>query len=296
MDKQMNRDHQQLFIVILGIMQDAGLPHIGCLCRNCQKAFNSPEFVQFSASIGIVDNRLQPPLVWLVDATPDIKYQINMLSAYLGRRPTHPKRLRQPAGIFLTHGHMGHTSGLLQLGPEGMNVSQLPVYGKNSLIQQIRSAKLWRPLVNNLNLIPLVPSKAIKLSKDFEITPFEVNHRDETLTGTLCYLLSGNGKRYLYIPDIDHWQGFSNTMQVIGDVDVAIVDATFFRSDEVPNQAFVSHPLVSETIEFWQAYDTEIILTHINHSNPILNEHSDARQSIKSKRISVAKTGDILAF
>ena len=162
--------HQDLFAVVLGIMQDAGLPHIGCLCRNCQEVIRSPELVQYGACLGIVDIRLQPPLVWLVDATPDIKYQINMLSDYLDRKPSHPERLRQPSGIFLTHGHMGHTSGLLHLGPEGMNVSRLPIYGTINLIQQINSAKLWSPMVKNLNLIPLVPNRTIKLARIFAYT------------------------------------------------------------------------------------------------------------------------------
>ncbi|KAA3657804.1 MAG: pyrroloquinoline quinone biosynthesis protein PqqB, partial [Chloroflexi bacterium] len=64
-----------LFALILGEMQDAGLPHIGCRCENCVSGR-----VGYPASLAVVDARGDETAVFLLDATPDIKHQLAMLS------------------------------------------------------------------------------------------------------------------------------------------------------------------------------------------------------------------------
>jgi pyrroloquinoline quinone biosynthesis protein B len=122
-------------------MQDAGLPHVGCRCPRCAAAYKEPELAQYAASLAIVDTRSVPAGVWLIDASPDIRYQINMLADLLGPHPVMADRTRQPDGIFLTHTHMGHTAGLAQLGPEGMNVQSLPVYAAAPLVEVLEETR-----------------------------------------------------------------------------------------------------------------------------------------------------------
>ena len=88
-------DEGTVTAVVLGMMQDAGLPHIGCRCQHCRGGQ-----VAWAACLGVVDARGERPLVWLIDATPDIKYQINYLAEALGPHATRPQRLRQPDGLF----------------------------------------------------------------------------------------------------------------------------------------------------------------------------------------------------
>ena len=59
-----------------------------------------------AASLGIVDHEAEA--FWLVDASPDICEQMNLLVADY---PTY--RL---AGILLTHAHVGHYLGLVFVG------------------------------------------------------------------------------------------------------------------------------------------------------------------------------------
>ena len=280
--------------IVLGIMQDGGLPHIGCRCHRCAAAYNDPNATQFTTCLGIIDNRRQPAQVWLIDASPDIKFQLNLLGDLLGRNPEMLDRLRQPEGIFLTHSHMGHTAGLFQLGPEGMNVKNLPVHASENLINVLYETKLWRPLVNNLTFVPLYPGKPIELATDLVLTPLPVLHRDEVGAGTFAYLCSGPAYSLLYLPDIDTWQSMTETRDVMNQFDGALVDASFFSREELGGRSAVAHPLVTDTIEFWSGLSTQLTLTHINHTNPILDEGSEARLTIDRAEISVAYTGQII--
>ena len=43
------------YIVLLGNVQDAGSPHMGCKKKCCEKLFNNPDPTRKVISIGIVD-------------------------------------------------------------------------------------------------------------------------------------------------------------------------------------------------------------------------------------------------
>ena len=67
---------QSEYIYILGNVQDAGLPHIGCKHEFCKEKFN--EFEEyFTTSIAVIDP-LNKKYV-LFEATPDLPYQLNYL-------------------------------------------------------------------------------------------------------------------------------------------------------------------------------------------------------------------------
>lgn len=286
----------KVFAVILGTMQDGGLPHIGCRCPRCATAYANLSTSSYSACLAIVDNRQQPPQIWLIDATPDIKYQLNLLGDILGRHPVMPDRLRQPDGLFLTHAHMGHTAGLSLLGPEGMNVQNLTVYASDKLNTMLSQTNIWGPLVDNLSLVSAYPGKSIQVAPDLSITPISVNHRDETGVGTFAYLCNGPMQSLLYIPDIDNWLFFGEIKDSQEKIDVALVDATFFSRGELGGRENVAHPLVPDTIDFWSGSSTRLILTHLNHTNPILDPGSEARLSVDLAGVTIAETGQVIAL
>ena len=103
-------------IVVLGIAQDAGIPQLGCdqeLCRSIREGKRKPERV---SSLGLV-NRSRG-VSYLFDATPDMVSQLGSLN---GGKP--------PAAVFLTHGHIGHYTGLMYFGRESLDAKSVPVYG-----------------------------------------------------------------------------------------------------------------------------------------------------------------------
>ncbi len=283
----------KVFAIVLGIMQDDGLPHIGCQCRRCMAANKRIDKADFVACLGIVDARQPASKVWIIDATPDIKYQLNLLADYLGRQPVRPDRFRQPDGIFLTHAHMGHTAGLFQLGPEGMNVSQLTVYGTSAMVRMLQREQIWRPMVENLNLETIHPGETVTLAPELTITGYSVSHRDEVGAGTLAYVCGGPSRSILYLPDIDNWSSFAEVKQVLTGVDSCLVDGTFFSSDELGDRRDVPHPTAIETIEYWSGWSGQIWLTHINHTNPLLDQDGEARQIVNQAGIGVAYTRQI---
>ncbi|MGB3713782.1 MAG: MBL fold metallo-hydrolase [Candidatus Promineifilaceae bacterium] len=277
--------------VVLGIAQDAGVPHAGCCCSMCLAAFSDIKFSHLSTSIAIVDARQNPPRTWLIDATPDIKHQINLLRDTLGAHPSRPDRLQQPDGLFITHGHMGHSAGLVHLGPEGMAVRRMRVYASIGIIAALKETRLWSPLLDNLELIPLKPNIALEMAPGLFITPLPVPHRDEIGAGTFAYQIDGEAKSLLYVPDIDSWALWPEAKRILGMVDVALVDATFYSRDEISGRDSVSHPLVSETLAFFRDIPTRLILTHLNHTNPLLYSGSKERQFVESQGVEVAARG-----
>ena len=171
--------------VVLGIMQDAGLPHIGCVCAHCQRGWDDPSQVDYAACLGIVDTRFGHTAVWLIDATPDIKFQLNMLADVLGPHAVRPNRLNRPKGVFLTHAHMGHIGGLPQLGPEAMAVDQMPLCASPELCHLLRETRLWTPMLQHLNVRGLDKYHSLQLADGLEITAVPVPHRDEWQVGFL---------------------------------------------------------------------------------------------------------------
>ena len=277
--------------VVLGIIQDAGLPHAGCVCQRCQKAWDDPAQIDYAACLGIVDTRFERTAVWLIDATPDVKYQLNLLADVLGPHARRPHRLKRPDGIFLTHAHMGHIGGLIQFGPEAMAVDQLPLCASPELCQLLMGTTLWTPMLQHLNLMGFEKYHSLTLADGLEITAVPVPHRDEWQVGTYAYKIKGPQQSLLYLPDIDSWDEWPDAEQQLRDVDIALVDASFYSRDELGGRDPVAHPLVTDTIARFANLPTKMVLTHINHTNPVLEIGSDAETAVLESGMQIAFTG-----
>ena len=112
---------EKKFILSLGTAQDGGYPHVGCVNECCIKVMNNPNLKRLIASIAIINKEKQK--YWMIDISPDINEQLRMIN-------NHVKKLEKTnlSGIFLTHAHIGHYAGLLNLGLEVMDLFKLPVY------------------------------------------------------------------------------------------------------------------------------------------------------------------------
>jgi Metal-dependent hydrolases of the beta-lactamase superfamily I len=275
------------YVVVLGIAQDGGLPHAGCL-NNCCKSLWVSGNNEKVASIGIVDPKTGQS--WLIDATPDFASQLHVLENI------HKTKL---SGIFLTHAHIGHYSGLLQLGREVMGAKDMPVYAMPRMKSFLYENSPWNQLLSleNIKIIDLKNSKEIKLSSQLYIEPFLVPHRDE-FSETVGYRVVSNKKSLVYIPDIDKWSKWDQDIfQVVLHSDFALLDGTFYSSDEIPHRDMseIPHPFIIETMGLLENMNSKnrkkIYFIHFNHSNPAINYTSSVSNIIRSKRFNIAKEG-----
>ena len=93
---------------VLGIMQDGGLPHAGCQKTCCRDAFDNPDLHQEVVALGLrdfINNQY-----YLFEATPDLPSQMKKLVSSRGEQ-----NKETPDGIFLSHAHIGHYTGLMYL-------------------------------------------------------------------------------------------------------------------------------------------------------------------------------------
>lgn len=245
-------------LMVLGIAQDAGIPQLGCnqeLCRSIREGRRKPERV---ASLGLVNASLGK--AYLFDATPDFVSQVHSLTG--GRLPT---------AIFLTHGHIGHYTGLMYLGRESVDAAHVPVYGTATMAAYLSTNGPWSLLVSrgNIDLQTIEPDVPVSVGDGISVTAFTVPHRDE-FTDTVGYVIAGPHKKALFIPDIDQWQKWSrNIRDVASTVDIAFLDGTFASADEIPGRSIadIPHPLMPSTRDLLKGLRTEIWFIHLNHTN-----------------------------
>ncbi len=65
------------------------------------------------------------------------------------------------------------------------------------------------------------------------MTPLAVPHRDE-LSDTLSFVVAAPRRRLFYCPDIDGWDAWDRDVRrLVADVDVALLDGTFFSAGEL---------------------------------------------------------------
>jgi len=220
---------------------------------------------------------------------------LNMLLNYLPKPD-----INSLAGIFLTHAHIGHYTGLMNLGREAMGTSNVPVYAMPKMQVFINNNGPWSQLVN-LNNIVVIPQKAdstIQLSDNISVTPFLVPHRDE-YSETVGYKVSLNDKQIIFIPDIDKWGKWNrDIVSEVEKVDYAFLDATFYSDDELPDRDMseIPHPFVPETISLFKNSTVEtcekIVFIHFNHSNPLLQNGDDYHQ-VLDKGFNVGREGTV---
>ena len=285
-------------IEILGSAQDGGVPHFGCTCNNCNY-YREKGKKLFAASIGLYN--LKSRKFYLFDATPDIKDQLEFASINHKKRDLNLTLKFEPDGIFLTHAHMGHYTGLTYYGFESVNSKNIPVYCSKSMADYLTDNGPWSQLVkyNNINLKVSKPGKEIDLGDGCRVIPYTVPHRQE-FTDTFGFKIKGPTKSLLYIPDIDRWEQWDRSIiEEVKGVNYAVLDGTFFSGGELPgrNMSKIPHPTVKSSIELLKntvkKEKNKVFFTHLNHSNPLVIEGSPETKFVQDSGFYIAREGDI---
>ena len=276
----------------MGTVQDAGSPHIGCEKSCCSTLFETPDATRKGVSLGLYD--AAQGKTYLFDATPDLPAQLRMLHT----ESSVPHEV--PAGIFLTHAHIGHYSGLMYFGREALGAKSAQVYAMPKMATFLTNNGPWDQLVKlgNIALRPLRNEKTVSLGPGLEVTPFLVPHRDE-YSETVGFKISGPNKTALFIPDIDKWGKWDKQIIAeIAKVDYAFLDATFYDGEEIKHRDIseIPHPFVIESMALFEQLSPEerakIHFIHLNHTNPLLDANSEASRTVNAKGFHVARFGD----
>jgi pyrroloquinoline quinone biosynthesis protein B len=277
------------YITVLGIAQDGGYPQAGCTAEHCQRHWRGEEAKRHVVSLGLTDQASGQN--WLFEATPDFTAQFQQLQQASGSTNL--------SGIFLTHAHMGHYVGLLQLGREAMGAKGMPVYVMPRMKEFLENNAPWSQLValGNIKLISIAEDQPIQLTSNLRVTPLKVPHRDE-FSETIGFRIETSEKSLLFIPDIDKWPLWERDIRAeVARVDVALLDATFYQEGELPNRNMseIPHPFVAETINLFSPLPAtekrKIKFIHFNHTNPLILEGPE-RMAVKNLYFDVATEGE----
>jgi pyrroloquinoline quinone biosynthesis protein B len=279
-------------LVILGNVQDGGSPHIGCSRDCCKMLWQNQETSGKVVSLGLIDRNAQKS--YLFEATPDLGSQLQELSHFAGFGSG-----RHTDGIFLTHAHIGHYSGLMFLGREALNASGIAVFAMPGMQKFLRENGPWNQLVEleNIVLNPLQVNQHQLLTDEILVIPFRVPHRDE-YSETVGFEIRGPNKSLLFIPDIDKWDRWEVSIaEKLKSVDLAFVDATFYDAAELGyrDMAEIPHPFVVESRNLLDglpaAERSKIHFIHFNHTNPLLDPQSSASKTIEAAGYHIAREG-----
>lgn len=285
------------YLIVLGTIQDAGSPHMACQKSCCEELFKNPDPTRKVVSLGIID-----PLekkYWLIEASPDFPSQCKILKSTAGFN-----HKETPNGIFLTHAHIGHYTGLMYLGKESMNSVNIPVYAMPKMEEFLTNNGPWSQLlkIQNIKLCKINSEEKIQLSRTISITPFLVPHRDE-FSETVGYKIEGPKKTILFIPDIDKWEKWGKELvKEIKKVDLALLDGTFYDSKEINNRNIseIPHPFVTETMGLLEneakKQKAKIKFIHLNHTNPLLDSFSLESNTLIKNGFSIAKFKELISL
>lgn len=294
-NQSINTPTDRPYLIVLGIAQDAGFPQAG-QTEEWDQIKNGERELGLATSLGLVDPISNER--WLFEATPNFNMQLDKMDEFSSTN-NYPYD-----GIFLTHAHIGHYTGLMHLGREAMGTEYVPVYAMPGMQYFLTNNGPWSQLVslNNISLQPLANKHKVQLNERLKVTPIQVPHRDE-FSETVGFLIESERRSLLFIPDINKWEQWNESIvEWISQVDYALIDATFYQNGEIPGRDMseIPHPFVEESMSLFADLSMEdkakVHFIHFNHTNPLLVSNSEELKAVLAGGFNVARQGQLLEF
>lgn len=298
-------------ILILGSAAGGGFPQWNCHCENCAGVRNgtikAQPRTQSSIAVSADGNN------WvLINASPDIRQQINQSPQLWPQDQARGTNIR---AAILSDSQIDHVTGLLTLR-EGL---PLPVYCTDVVHEDLTTAL---PLFNVLrhwhgglefHAIGTDHQQGFTIEgiSGLEFFPVHLEsnappyspYRDDVVPGNnigLKIVDTTSGNYLFYAPGIVESTPLVESMLAFADC--ALVDGTLWLDDEMIAKGF-SNKLGSEmghmpvngengSVALLSKFDIKRkVLIHINNTNPILNEESDAHHYVISNGVEIATDG-----
>lgn len=260
-------------VKVLGSAQDGGVPHLGCGCGRCRGAREDRNLQRSPASVKVYDEEKE--VNYLFDVSPDIRFQVG--DEFID-------------GIFVSHAHLGHLTGLLYLGTEAFNADRVPVYCSEKVDRFLHENPPYRLLMDRDNVETNVFADGEVVDvMGIEVTPFEVVNKGYVPTDTHAFTIQSDRTTLFYVTDVDRWA--EETLDAIRAADIAIIDGCFWSAEEVERYQHVPHPPMEDSIADLAGFDTDIYFTHMNHTNPVLDPDSPEREMVEENGFRVVDDG-----
>ncbi|MFJ1766890.1 pyrroloquinoline quinone biosynthesis protein PqqB [Amycolatopsis sp. NPDC088138] len=292
-----------MFVHCLGVAAGGGYPQWNCACAGCRKARAKPEVATAHAGIAVSGTGER----WfLLNATPDVHHQI---AADPALHPGPGTRETPVAGVLLTDAEFDHTIGLLVLR-EG---SALTVYGTSPVLDALTSSFPVRDLLSDyadLSWSQLETGRPLDLDDRLRVTAFPTGSKAPRYVGRphdsaeweVGFRLEDRvtGGTVVYAPTLPRWDA-AFAAQVVS-ADCVFLDGTFWTDDEMSAQGAgnrtgrsMGHLPVGGADGSARALAalpaTRKIYTHINNTNPILDDESPERRRLTDLGIEVGRAG-----
>ncbi|GJE60304.1 pyrroloquinoline quinone biosynthesis protein PqqB [Methylobacterium trifolii] len=294
-----------MHVVILGSAAGGGLPQWNCRCPICALSRAEPDRVRprTQSSIAVSPDGVD----WLlVNASPDIRAQL------FDNPVLHPREgLRHSPirAVLLTNGDVDHVAGLLTLR-EGQPYT---LYATQGILGSVNDNRVFDVMAAGV-----VARTAIRPDERFEpvpglsVTLFAVPGKvplwleDETLQigaeteTTVGAMIEANGRRLAYIPGCARVT--DDLKARLSGVDALLFDGTVLYDDDMIRAGVgtktgwrMGHvPMRGENGSIAALADAQIgrrVFVHINNTNPVLVEGSDARAAVEAEGWTVAHDG-----
>jgi pyrroloquinoline quinone biosynthesis protein B len=297
-------------IKILGAAAGGGLPQWNCTCPNCSALRHKRPHIQ-SRTQSQLAVTADEDAWFLINASPDLRAQLND-NPEIHPDPAKGLRNTPVAGIILTSADLDHVLGLLlmrEFTPVRIYATPpvLSILRENSFFQmldRLPGQSRWTVIEpgvsfyagNGLTCTPIALSNSLPSYVGGE----ERSSLDSTGATIGLILEDAKGARVAYLPALSSVS--PSLKQLLNTCSSILVDGTFWSDDELqsiqpgtPLARSMGHLPINGpdgSLAILRDLDgIRKIYTHINNTNPILQEQSSERRAVQDAGWEVAWDG-----
>jgi pyrroloquinoline quinone biosynthesis protein B len=289
---------------VLGSAAGGGFPQWNCNCANCRGirtgAIRAKPRTQ--CSIAVTGSGAQ----WiLLNASPDLRTQISSFPELFPKNDTRGSAI---ASVMLTDAELDHTAGLLSLRetqPLTLHCTRRvfewlfeanPVFG--ALIEAARFR--WHPVENQQAIA--CDDAGLEIEAIFvhgKVPTYVKKQVDDPSGGTVAYKIRDGKSSVVYVPAIKSIK--DATFDLLRETDCILFDGSFWWDDEMARRGVGTRTSLAMghlpidgpdgSLARLSSLRAHKVYTHINNTNPILDEDSPERAALARAGWEVAEDG-----
>ncbi|WP_353068983.1 pyrroloquinoline quinone biosynthesis protein PqqB [Tunturibacter empetritectus] len=297
-------------IKVLGAAAGGGLPQWNCTCKNCSAARqNHPNIqprTQSQLAVSADDD------VWfLINASPDLRQQL-LNNPEIHPDPAEGLRNTPVAGIILTSADLDHVLGLLLM----REFTPVRIYATSPVISILKKNSFFQMLdrlPGQTRWTEIEPDVSFQVGGGLTCTPIALSSNLPTyiseadrasldpIGATIGLIFEDpHGNRAAYLPALPAIT--SALKERLSTCSTIFIDGTFWSDDELqkiqpgtPLARSMGHLPIDgpdgSLATLKDLINTRKIYTHINNTNPILQEQSSERRTVEDAGWEVAWDG-----